>query len=191
MKKLLLAVALLALTCTPALATDWSMGTNLGLTIVSPEEGDNVTAFALPGAVGGLQPGMRFGYVFTDKPQHELFVDTGLLFYSTENYSNNAFELTGNYQWNMVPNAVLMPYATAGFGFLFQSNKYGDETYGATSALFGLGFGVRRTIASGAGSLRAELRFDRITEAKDGDIIIVPNGNAFTVKLGYDLWLRR
>lgn len=190
MKAMLIAVAILVACVQPAVARDWSIGTNLGIAFVSPGEGDNITTVSIPSAVGGLQPGMRVGFAF-DQPQHELFVDAGLLLYSTENFSNNALEIAGNYQWNLSPASTMVPFLTAGFGFLSQSSKLGASSVGATSAVIGVGAGVWRTIAGRAGSLRAELRFDRVTEAKDGNVIVVPEGNTVSIKLGYDLWMRK
>jgi len=190
MKKALVTFVFL-LACGPAaLAGDWSIGTNFGLTVISPDDGDRITAVAVPAAVGGLQPGLRVGYAF-DEPRHELYADIGVLLYSTESYTNNALELTANYQWNFAPERSLSPFATAGFGFLFQRNELGNVDASGTAAVFGLGVGLRRAIADRAGSLRGELRFDRMTEAKDGSVVLVPEGNAFTLKLGFDLWGRR
>lgn len=190
MKRVFLSLAFLAALGHSAHAADWSIGTNLGLTSISPDDGDQITAVAIPAAVGGLQPGLRVGYAL-DNPRHELFVDTGVLFYSTDTFTNNALEMTGNYQWNFGPDRVLAPYLTTGFGFLFQSNELGSTDVSGTSAVLGVGLGIRRSIANRAGSLRAELRFDRMTEAKDGAVVVVPEGNAISLKLGYDLWLRR
>jgi hypothetical protein len=190
MKATLVALALATALAPTMAVADWSIGTNLGITFISPDGGDGVTAVAIPGGVGGFQPGLRVGRAL-ESPRHELFADTGLLLYSTESFSSNAFELTGNYQWNLAPDRDTGPYLTTGFGFLVQSVEVGSTRVGGTSAIFGFGVGLRRMIAERAGSVRAELRLDRVTEARDDGVVVVPDANLVSLKLGYDLWIRR
>lgn len=76
MRFLPLTAALLLLAPVSARALNWSLGANLGLAVVMPDVGDDVTIFAWP-----LDPGIRVGFM-GDDPSHEFYVNTSLLLLS-------------------------------------------------------------------------------------------------------------
>ena len=175
----------LALVVSPALAGQGTIGTNFGLSWLVPAgPKDTQTILAWPGAVGGLQPGLRVGYIF-DEDQHELFLDSGLLLADLE----QRFDLTGNYQYNLRPDEGWNPYATAGLGLLVNSIDIGNVDVNATSFLIGAGLGSRWKVADDGGAIRIEFRFDKVTQGKDGDVVVIDEGVVYTVKFGFDLWL--
>jgi len=145
---------------------------------------DTQTILAWPGAVGGLQPGLRVGYIF-DEDQHEIFLDSGLLLADKE----QRFDLTGNYQYNLRPDEGWNPYATTGLGLLVNSIDIGSVDVNATSFLIGAGLGSRWKVADDGGAIRIEFRFDKVTQGKDGDVVVIDEGVVYTIKFGFDLWL--
>jgi hypothetical protein len=189
---LLSMVALLVVSAAPAFAMRWSVGANLGLSVFSPSEDADpgVTTIAWPGS--GMMPGMRVGFA-GENPQHEFFIDTALDLTSIEDVvSTRDFIVTGNYQYNFPSQSNLGFYVTGGAGFDLIGAK--DESPGgtaeisATSAIFGGGVGLRHKMGNGHGTMRAEVRYDRISEGEDSGVIVIPEGGAFGVKLGFDLW---
>ena len=188
------AVLSLAAWAAPANAINWSVGANLGFDIFSPSSRygeDNITEFAWPSS--GVTPGLRFGFT-REKPNHEVFLDTGLKYSSTKNAkTNRAFTATANYQYNFSKGGSAAPYLTAGGGLELVGEK--DETdpdnvsdVSAISGVFGGGVGVRHKMGNGHGTLRAEVRFDRLTEGADQDQVIIREANIFSIKFGFDLW---
>jgi hypothetical protein len=138
-------------------ATPWSLGANMGFAAINQETGPDIKAFGWPSTVVAFQPGLRLG-VLPGNGTHEVYLDTGLL------------------------------SLTAGVGLIhasFASDFGGDES--ATSAMFGGGGGVRQWIASDSGSLRFELRYDRVTEGGDG---FIEKAGVFGARMGFDLWIK-
>jgi len=194
------ALLLVAASAVPAHAMNWSIGANLGANIILPQDTDingdgikddleNSVDFAWP--QNGLTPGLRFGFV-GENPQHEFFFDTGLFLTSSKNSSFSQFSASANYQYNFGGTGSVSPYVTFGAGFLIQRSK--DETVlpnidlSGTGGVFGGGLGIRHRMGNGHGTMRAEVRFDRTTEGKDGTVIIFPASNIIGFKLGFDLW---
>ena len=182
-------VAVLVLFAQPARAMNWSLGTNLGLVIVDPteEDSDSVTLFGWP-SQGFLTiigaPGLRLGFI-GESPHHQFYIDSGLSMISTDGADLNTMQFSGNYQFNFGRGST-QPYLTAGGGFVnFNSEDFlFDES--VTTAVFGAGLGVQHRLGHGRGSLRAEVRLDRVIEDDDG---VIPESNNIGLKLGFDLWM--
>lgn len=198
------ALLLLASSAVPASAMTWSVGANLGFGMVQPADKyglDNVTIFGWPSAPNnllGVVPlpgaGLRFGFAGS-QPTHEFYIDTGLSYASLKDaLTQRGVQISGNYQYNFGSGGSMSPYLTAGAGFLMGGIKIEDPDpdlaadVSATSAMFGGGLGIRHKMGNGNGTFRAEVRFDRATEGKDGDVIVIPEGNVFGLKFGFDLW---
>ena len=175
----------LVLASNPAAAGQVTIGTNLGISWLVPAgPGDTQTVLAWPAAVGGLQPGLRVGYI-AYQPQHEFFLDSGLLLADVE----QRFNMTGNYQYNFRPDMDWNFYATGGIGLLVNSFEIGELDVNATSLLAGAGVGSRWKVADDGGAIRIEFRFDKVTQGKDGDVIVTDEGVVYSLKFGFDLWL--
>lgn len=182
---LVLPFVTLALLAAPAAAGQLTVGTNFGISWLVPAgPGDTQTILAWPAAVGGLQPGLRVGYI-SDQPQHEFFLDSGLLITDVE----QRFDMTGNYQYNLRPEESWNFYATGGIGLLVNSFEIDTLDVNATSLLVGVGVGSRWKVAEDGGAIRVEFRFDKVTQGKDGDVIVTDEGVVYTLKFGFDLWL--
>jgi opacity protein-like surface antigen len=189
-----MAVLVVVAAATPASALNWSAGANLGFDVLSPSskyDAESTTEFSLPSS--GATPGLRFGFTGTN-PEHEVYVDLGLQYSSTKNtITQRAFTGAANYQYNFKMSGAVSPYVTAGAGFVLVGEK--DERdpdfvtdLSASSAVFGGGVGIRHKMGNGHGTLRAEARFDRLTEGTDDIFILIPEANVFGLKLGFDLW---
>ena len=187
----LAAVVLLVLTAAPASAFHWSLGANLGYTLVMPTASgsENTNVFAWPNQLG--IPGLRIGFT-GENPQHELYFDTGLVLVSTTDVgSSRSFVTTVNYQYNLASSGSNSIFLTAGGGFLLVGQKDDippTSDLSATAGLFGGGVGVRHKMGNGHGTMRAEVRFDKSMEGKDGAVVLLDEANLVALKLGFDLW---
>lgn len=179
---------LLELAAAPAVARDWSVGSNLGLSVLNARDAPNVTYLSFPGTVVALQPGLRVG-LRGASPHQEAFVDAGLTLATASGFSSTSLGLTGNYQLNLTSGPGTRPFVDGGLGFLYASREIASETASATSATFGLGVGLRHVFPGRQGDLRGELRWDYVTKGEDGDVVLTPAGAGVGIKLGFDLWL--
>jgi hypothetical protein len=186
------AVLWIVVSAVPASAFNWSVGASLGANIVLPKASSlpNTVEFAWP--FSRSTPGLRVGFV-GEKPQHEFYLDTGLFLSTTKNnVTSSLFTGTANYQYNFTNESAVAPYLTAGGGIYV--SRYKDKAQvpvleeNGTSGLFGGGIGVRHKMGNGHGVLRAEVRYDHLTEAKDGNVIVVDQADIVGFKLGFDLW---
>jgi opacity protein-like surface antigen len=192
----LVLVLLAMIPAAQARVVQWGIGADLGYNLFMPssdyEMWKNINAFGWP--MGGSSPeaptfgGLRV--VFRgEKPTREVWLGTSLALLSSGNVHANRLQLTVNYQYNFPTEGRTRPYVTGGAGLtgVSQGSK-GHET-SAMGALFGVGMGVARSVTDGAGRLRAEMRFDRETEGKDGGSILIPKGWNLGFRLGFDLWV--
>jgi hypothetical protein len=185
MRKLGIVLAALAclslLSVAPAIAMNWSIGANLGYEMAMPtaEGAHSVSSIGWP--MGGL----RLGFV-GEKPAHEVYLLSSVSLMSSDGSSSSSYGLTANYQFNFESKGAMAPFLTAGAGI--QGYRYGNgSSVSATSVLYGVGAGVRQKLGE-QGTLRAEVRFDRNMEGKQGDEILIPEANHISVRLGFDLW---
>jgi hypothetical protein len=177
--------------------SNWSLGANFGMSFVDPELGSNSTVLAWPadGSATAYQPGIRVGYT-KEKTPSEFYVDTGLAYMTGGGFPSTSFELTANYQYNFNSKQPksLNPYLTGGFGMVSASYDYdvgsGPDGAGATSLIYGLGVGLRHRISDGHGTIRAEFRFDHLTEGDDTGLVIIDSSNIIGIKLGFDIWMK-
>jgi hypothetical protein len=177
----LAALSLLVLAST-ALAGNWSLGTNLGISFYNPEDGGDLTFIAIPSSAVFFQPGLRAGFTGTNSP-HEFYLDTGV---SDLDGDVTRILLTGNYQYNFASKTSTSFYLTGGLGFANVS--IADR--GATSLMVGAGAGARFQVANGHGSIRTELRYDRVAEGDDGGIPVIDEAGLIGFKFGFDLWMK-
>ena len=182
-----LGIVLVVLACmsllfsAPAMAMNWSIGGNLGYEMLMPTEkdADNVNVFGWPMA------GLRVGFV-GEQPMHEVYLLSAVSVESASGASFSTYGITGNYQYNFTSKGPVTPYVTAGAG-IQGFNLSNDESVGAMSLMFGGGAGVSKKLGA-QGTLRAEVRFDRNMEGKDGDAVVIGEANHISLRLGFDLW---
>lgn len=184
-----LSLSVLALGARPA-AADWSVGNNFGVSILIPTEGgDSNVLVDVPSGSGlgffflAAQPGLRFGFT-NDARRDEFHLDTGLSMISGGGDSFTTLQLTGNYQHAFGDATKSQPYLTAGLG----TNLVTGGGSSASSFVVGGGVGQRIWVADGHGSVRFELRFDRLGEVKESGYVIQQAINAFQMRFGFDLW---
>jgi hypothetical protein len=193
----LLLVLLAMIPAAPALAVEWGIGADLGYNVFMPssdyEQWRNINAFGWP--MGGTSPeaptygGLRV--VFRgEKPTREIWLGTSLALFSMGGVHANRFQLTANYQYNFPTEGRTRPYVTGGAGLTGLSQGSKGHGKSATGALFGVGAGVAYSVGDGAGRLRAEIRYDRLTEGKDDGTILIPKGGNLGIRLGFDLWVK-
>jgi opacity protein-like surface antigen len=176
--------AVLAVAAPAARAMTWTIGPNLDLSTRDNDGGGgNITSIGLPGTIGGLRVGFPLR-----RENASLFFDTGLAATSGGDARTNHWSLSANMQWAFTPRSNLTPYVNGGFGFRYVSFHTSDEA-SATSLAYGLGLGLRQRWGESA-SVRGEVRFDRLTEGSDGDITVTPGGREYSLRLGFDLWVK-
>ena len=190
MRALVLSILVLALSSNAAAAARVSLGTNLGVTFLRYDDVDlDYTLIGVPsqGVLTLLPPpGLRIGIAPADSPL-EFFFDTGLMRASFEDGSFSVFQLGANVQYDFA-NGGTHPYVAAGLGlerassddFLFSNDD-------AVAPTFGVGLGVRHRLKHGFGTLRAELRYDRLVADSDENFFL--DGNSIALKLGFDAWM--
>ena len=152
------------------------VGTNLGFTHVSFERGEGVFMFSLPNQsplLLGFQPGLRIGGFVSEGKRHEIYVDTGLWFASSDNLLIISAQAMLAYQHSFIEGAV-SPIVNVGIGIL----HVGGDLQTANAPVIGGGIGVRRILAP-----------DRQFEAKECGFVVLPSTDAIGVKLGFDLYL--
>lgn len=189
---LIATLALMTLGAREAAAMNWSVGANLGYSTVMPADkydAENLNYIAWPNS--DFSPGMRFGFT-GENPAHEVFIDTGLRLFSTGDLSSRDLILSGNFQYNFGSSGSNHPFVTGGLGVYVSGLKNDDPLIAidesATSVIYGLGVGMRHKMGHGNGTMRAELRFDRMAEGEDGTSIVIPEATIITFRLGFDLW---
>jgi len=169
----------------PAFAGTTFVGTNLGLQVVSPAQGngDSVTLFDAPSSTnlffGGFVPGIRIGQI-TSGGHDEVALDTGFSILSGSGSTFSSIAGTINFQHDFGSTGA-MPYLTGGLGLNALS---GDGTT-QTSTIFGAGIGVRTKMANGHGGTRIEARFDRVVTGETGGVDL----NVIGLKFGFDLFV--
>ncbi len=166
----------------------WSIGSNLGVSFISPDHGAHVTTLSAPGSVNGMLPGLRLGRALTH-PNAEAYFDGGLSYSTSSGAHTSGLALTANYQWNFTPAERWTPFVDLGAGFAHNSVDSGDSDASGTSLRIGVGAGARRK-AGDAGTLRAAVRWDHDSRATDRSVVVNPGGSVITLKLGFDLWLK-
>ena len=180
--------ALMAVSAVPASALNWSLGANLGAQFVDPDQGEDFSVYSWPNV---LMPGIRVGFTGAN-PTHEFYADTGLLLVSSDDASSRSFTTTGNYQFNFPTQSSNNFYLTGGAGFIVDgsevSTPLGDIETSATSMMYGAGVGIRHKMGNGHGTLRAEVRYDLVSEGEDDGVTVIDEASAFGIKLGFDLW---
>jgi len=189
-----LAVALFALCPSRAHALNWSLGANLGFTVIDPvEDGDALTTFGWPSAgilnVVGT-PGLRIGFA-GEGAAAGVFIETSWMSLSSSGSSLTTATFTGNGIYAFPVSGSVQPFVTAGVGVAhFGDNDFFFTDASANSAIFGGGLGVQHRLGHGHGTLRAEVHYDHVSEGTDNGGTLIPATNNIGLKLGFDLWMR-
>jgi len=181
-------VALLLVTAAvPAHALNWSLGANLGLSLVMADDSDNdLTAFAWP---ANVLPGLRVGF-HGDDPRHEFYLDNSYALSDGDGFSTHSFGLTANYQHNFATRERVGVFLTGGLGLVNQGIEVGAVDVSAMAPILGVGVGLRHRMGNGHGILRGELRFDFRDEGDDDGVLVFDDATIVSIKLGFDFWDR-
>jgi hypothetical protein len=187
----LLLVFVLALVSGPAAAAQWGLGSNLGMSIIFPSGGDAETAVAWSGHPAYFIPGLRLS-VRTDDARQCYFLDTGFATISRETLGQTSFQGTLNAQYAFGSKRGTVPFVQAGAGVASRWVRDlgpGGQSVNPMSMVIGGAVGLQKNVAKGAGTIRAELRYDFVTEGEDLGIILIPESSVVGLRLGFDLWL--
>ena len=168
-----------------AVAGTWSLGPNVGFSLLSSQNSTQ-TVVGLPGDVVGYMPGLRIGFLKRGAPT-EYFLDTGLSYFSSAGNSYRTFQGSGNMQFNFARRTSTGAYMTAGLGFWSLSQGSGNTSTSSTVPSMGAGLGARHFLRNGHGALRGEMRLDHYFEDQNGGLAAF---NATSFKFGFDLWMR-
>ena len=179
-------VALLAVAApTSAFAGMWSLGPNIGLSVLTSQNSSQ-TVVAWPGDVFGFMPGLRIGFLRRGAPT-EFFVDTGMSYQSSNGNSVRVMQASGNIQFNLARRSSSGAFMTGGIGFYSISDGSGGTTTTSSVPSLGAGLGMRQVLRHGHGALRGEVRLDHYFEDQNAGMDAF---NALFIKFGFDLWMR-
>ena len=181
----LFVVLIVAAVPATAAAGTWTLGPNIGLSVLSSQNSSQ-TVFAWPGSSIGFMPGLRVGFLKRGAPT-EFFVDTGLTYESSNGSSMRILQATGNMQFNLSRRSSSGAYLAAGLGFWSINEGSGNSSTSTTVPSIGAGLGVRRVLRHGHGAVRGEMRLDHYFEDQGAGLEAF---NAMYVKLGFDLWMK-
>jgi len=180
-----LVLLLVAAAPATAVAGNWSLGPNIGFSMLSGQNSTQ-TVIAWPGDVSGYMPGLRIGYFRRGAPS-EFFVDTGLSYLSSNGNSFRVLQGTANMQFNLSRRSSTGAYAAAGLGFWSIAQGSGNTTTSTSVPSIGGGLGLRRVLRSGHGAIRGEMRLDHYFSDQNAGLDAF---NAMSFKFGFDLWMR-
>lgn len=148
----------LSLCATAVQAGPWQIGPSIGMSLVR-SSGSSTTVVSAPAGseflLAGVSPGLRIGS-WDSRLQNEWFLDTSLQLIAYENSTISATTNTLNFAHAF--GARSAPYITFGAGF----SRVAVDGDSQTGALYGAGLGVRERLRHGHGSIRTELRLDRL-----------------------------
>jgi hypothetical protein len=186
---LLLVLSTFARGAGPASA-DWSLGSNLGVSILMPTDGaDTPVLVEVPAGSSlglflvGAQPGLRLGFTNAAR-RDELNLDTSLSMIRGGGDTFTTGQMTANFQHAFGSSKSDQPFVTVGVG----GNLLSGGGSSSNTGVLGFGVGQRHWFAEGHGSSRFELRYDRIGESKVDGYTIQSGMNVFEMRFGFDLW---
>lgn len=183
----LVCCAALVLLAPAAARAEWSVGSDIGLSYFSPEDGDGITNIGWGGNATILlpawQPGLRFG-VTLGSPASEIVFTSSLMILSTEGESFRSLQGMAAYQHNFNTEERSRFFMNAGLGL----NLVGDDDDSYTAPVFGVGLGTRQMMGHGHGAIRIEARLDHQNEFEDGGFTVFPAANVFAMRIGWELW---
>ena len=185
MKRMVWVVILSVAVLTAGQAYAMSIGTNAGVTVFTPKGGgDNLTTVGVPAGGGlfglGFMPGLRLGS--SNANGNDFYADLGIASAFASGSNITAFQGALNFQHAFSSDAGTSPFVTVGVGMLL----LGGDLTTSSNATVGGGFGVRSHVSQGHGVMRAEVRFDYVTEDSAGLV----GGTVIGFKLGFDLIMK-
>ena len=187
--RIILVTVALALFAGSAGAQGWSIGSNVGFSVLSPKSGgDKIYVFGAPSSAGPIvpsfQPGLRFG-VPVGAGENEGYFDLGLSVLGTSGGggTSTGYQVTANLQHNFKTNGAAWPYVNLGGGVMGQSFSAGESM---SNPILGGGIGVLEHVGNGHGAVRAEVRYDYVFKDPQG----FEGGALLGIKLGFDLYMK-
>ncbi len=195
-----LAIVITLLAGGRAVHAEVTLGASFGYSHLSYPDTPSMSndVVGIPGTQEWSQPGLRIGYHVPGAPL-DLNADVGLVHVTRSGAlgaDETAVEALPQVQGNATGWGGFSPFVNAGVGVLHETvlTAYG-ASISATRAVFGGGFGVRKSVSDGHGFIRAELRFDHLAERVaplgSADSYTFPATDLFSVKLGFDLLVAR
>lgn len=183
----IIALALSVATAGVAEAGHSLLGLNIGTSLVSINDVTLGTT-TVTGQGASLIPGLRVGYS-DDASSFEVVVDVSGFFEPSRNGLPHQYDysLMASADDAMISGETTSFFITGGIGF----QRFDRDVWSATREVYGGGVGLRRSVSDDRGALRAELRFDHAPE-RSVDVagvgpVVVPEANAVSLKLGFDL----
>src|SRR5215831_5314451 len=157
-------VAALVLLAATAHAEGWSIGANMGVSVLNPKGGgDKLLVAGAPSNSGAViptfQPGLRFGSPPSGR-NFDGYFDVGFSLLNSEGGGTaTSYQVTANLQHNSPANRGRSPYLTAGGDVVGQTYSGGEHLL---NPIAGGGIGLMQIVGRGHGARRGEIRYDYI-----------------------------
>ena len=179
-----LAALLACAAAAPARAGDGStftIGSGFGVSILMPEDGENVTMFSAPqsGTLIATGPGLRLGTVTADRGI-EVGLDTSVWVISSNGSSAHTLVLGVDFEKHFPNGGATGPFIGVDGGFA-SMNLFEDT--GAQGYLGGA-LGVRHVVGGDNGSMKVALRGRHFFETMDASPY-----NVLELAVAFDLWM--
>lgn len=186
----------LSLAASTIARADLLLGASFGYThlryLDSAAEDYSNNIVGIPGSASWTQPGLRIGYA-SPGGRWDLNADIGLVRRSGPIFSDQTtIEVLPQLQVSARGPDLPGLFMNVGVGFVHEAvPSLASTTVTATRPVLGAGVGARMPVADGHGFLRAELRYEHISESEKRlspfSTFTFPSTNLFSLKLGFDL----
>lgn len=182
----LFAMAVLAGAHSRARAADGSaltIGSGLGLSILIPDTGDNLTVFSAPqgNQFFAVSPGLRFGHVSATRG-FEFGLDTNILYLNSEGESAHILLFGLDAEKHFVTQSSWNLYLGGELGITTADFFFDD----VTQPYFGVMVGGRNVISDGNGSIKLGVHLRHHMEDED---VGADSFNEIAFAMHFDLWI--
>jgi len=159
-----------------------TLGSGLGLSILMPDEGDNVTVFSAPegNQLFAASPGLRFGHVSASRG-FEFGLGTGILFASSDGDDFHMLVFGLDFQKHFVSKSNWNLFLGADVG-IASSEFFVDVTQPYLGAMIG----ARNVISDDNGSIKLALHLRHHMDDEDAG---ADSFNELALAMHFDLWV--
>jgi hypothetical protein len=185
------ALVLVSLFAGVANAGTWGIGSNLGLNVLAADGERSYLALSWAGDPVQAMPGLRLS-VRGEEGRTALHLDHGFQLLNGDDFGQSATHTTLGVSYALRAEGMLIPFVSVGAGIATRWVKGlgpGGQSVATLSGVFGGGLGMRREVARGSGTLRAEARYEYVSEGEDLGTVLLPAQSVIGLRLGFDLWL--